>query len=69
VGFYAGDRGIPGINVKNCIPQKDFQYFLDKANIVQGEYQKCVADMWNLQLMYKMSSVKVKRINVTNSSK
>jgi len=70
IGFTAGQNGIPGITgmaAKNCIPQTDFQFFLDDANIVQADYKQCVADLWNLQLSYKMASAKAQK--ATNSSK
>jgi len=56
IGYAAGQYGIPGITgsaVKNCIPQKDFQYFLDDANVVRAEYDKCVSDLWSLQFAIK----------------
>lgn len=64
IGFTAGKQGIPGITgmaAKNCISQQDFQFFLDDANTITAEYKKCVSDLWNLQLSYKMSVAKAQK--------
>ncbi len=73
VGFVAGKQGLFGNNVaaNNCIPQTDFQFFLDDANEVKADYQQCVADLWNLQLSYKMAAAKAQkalRNSTSNSS-
>ena len=65
LGFTAGQKGIPGITgmaAKNCISQQDFQFFLDNANSIQADYQQCVADLWNLQLTYKMAAAKAQKV-------
>lgn len=57
IGFVLGQKGIPGITgnaiQKNCIPQKDFLYFLNKSNDLKAEYDKCVSDLWSLQFAIK----------------
>jgi len=59
IGFTAGQKGIfTGMAAKNCISQKDFQFFIDDANEVTSDYQQCVADLWNLQLSYKIAAAK-----------
>ncbi len=54
IGYVAGQFEVVGLVVKvpqvSCVPQKDFQYFLDQDNSLRANYQKCVADDWNLQV-------------------
>lgn len=62
IGFILGQKGIPGMSitgnvVKNCIPQSDLDFFIDKANEFQEDYAKCVQDAWALQLTCKMAKV------------
>ena len=61
LGFVASQKGwIYGKTAENCIPQKDFQYILDKSNQVYADYQGCVADAWALQLACKMNVASAK---------
>ena len=68
VGFVAGQKGI-GSGV-NCIPQQDLQYFINKANSFQEDYQKCVQDAWALHLICKTQTAGYKNLiaNLTNST-
>ncbi len=60
-------RYVPALNPKdaNCIPQKDFQFFLDDANVVQAEYKKCVQDLWSLSFLCKQGSSAQPAVNST----
>ena len=72
VGFFIGQKGLISVKAsENCIPQTDFQDFLDQANEVRAEYQKCVADLWALQFSYKTGgkiTPSGQPANTTNSS-
>jgi hypothetical protein len=51
-------RYVPALNPKsaNCIPQEDFQFFLNDANVVQADYKKCVSDLWALSFACKIGN-------------
>ena len=68
-------RYIPALNLKdaNCIPQGEFQFFIDQANVVQAEYKKCVSDLWTLSFACKQgsslpSNTTTKPANVTKTT-
>ncbi|MBN2420693.1 hypothetical protein JXB27_00260 [Candidatus Woesearchaeota archaeon] len=54
-GFFAGkaNAGTSSTGDENCIPQKDLQFFIDKANKADEDYAKCVQDAWTLHLLCK----------------
>ena len=73
VGYVVGNKGlIAGSDVKGAIPASEFQYFLDKYNQLQEDYQGCVADAWALQLACKLSTSQAKdviaNVNIANTS-
>ncbi len=70
VGYVVGSKGvITGKSVGACIPQKDFQFFIDKSNIVQADYQKCVSDLWALQFTYRQQTGAVpSKVNITKTN-
>lgn len=49
ISYKFGSNGV----IKGAIPPGDFQFFLDKYNTLNDNYQKCVADAWNIQLLCK----------------
>lgn len=54
VGYVIGTKGvITGSATKGAIPASEFQYFLDKYNLLQEDYAGCVKDAWALQLACK----------------
>jgi hypothetical protein len=71
-GVVLGERGILNITGKaaNSIPQEDFNFFLEKYNKLQDEYQGCVQEAWALHLLCKTQTKGYQDIiaNLTNST-
>ncbi len=59
IGYVIGQNGPGKAPQQNCIPQPDFQHFLDSANQVRADYQKCVKDLWDLQFSIKTGGMAV----------